>query len=128
MSTPEPSLEARVDQLEADRENLYATFRAVDGEFHEAIARHRVDRKLILALRTTQIEHGRVLAGLVKGQSRLEAEVAGLKTDVAALTTDVAGLRTDMFGLRTDAADVKGSLGRLEQLVRQGFNLPPEEA
>jgi hypothetical protein len=89
---------------------LYQAFRAVDGEFHEAIARQKADRTLIAALRTTQIEHGQVLGGLV--------------VDVAGLKTDVAGLKTDVAGLKTDVSELKTGQRRLEQLIRRGFNLP----
>jgi hypothetical protein len=44
MSSPDADLRGRIEQLEADRDNLYVTFRAVDGELHEAVARHRADR------------------------------------------------------------------------------------
>lgn len=112
MATPDADLRARVEQLEQDREALYAAFRAVDGEFHEAIARHRADRSLLAALRQTQIEHGYVLTGLV-------TEVAGTKADVAGLKTDVGGLKTDVAGL------VQGQI-RIETLIRLGLNLPEQ--
>jgi hypothetical protein len=97
--TTDPDLRARVEQLETDRDTMYAAFRAVDGEFHEVVARHRADRTLIAALRTTQIEHGEVLAGLV----------------------------VDVSGLTSDVSEMKAGQLRLERLIRRGLNLQDED-
>jgi outer membrane murein-binding lipoprotein Lpp len=103
-------IRGRVEQLEADRDSLYSTFRAVDGEFHEAIARHRADRHLVSALRTTQVEQGEVLGGLV-------VQVTELRSDVTELRSDVTELKTDVTELKTDVTEVKG-------MLRRALNLP----
>jgi outer membrane murein-binding lipoprotein Lpp len=110
MSSPDADLRGRVEQLEADRDNLYVTFRAVDGEFHEALARHRADRTLMSALRATQIEQGEVLGGLVVQMTDVQADVTELKTDVTELKSDVTELRA---GQR-----------RMESMLRRVLNVP----
>lgn len=106
-------MQSRVEQLESDRDTLFAAFRAVDGEFHEAVTRHKSDRKLIHALRTTQIEHSHLLADLVTGQAELKGDVSTLKEGQAELKADVSTL--------------KEGQAKLEQLIRRGFNLPEED-
>jgi outer membrane murein-binding lipoprotein Lpp len=120
-------LRGRVEQLEVDRDTLYSTFRAVDGEFHDAIARHRADRQLMNALRATQIEHGEILGSLVTQVTALNTDVAGLKTDVAGLKTDVAGLKTDVAGLKTVVAhlvtDLTSGQQRIEGMLSRVLNV-----
>ena len=125
MTPTDNDLQARVEALESDRDTMYAAFRAVDGEFHEVVARHRADRKLLSALRTTQIEHGQALAGLVTDVSGLKTDVSGLKTDVSELKTDVSELKTDVSGLKSDVdvSELKDGQLRLERLIRKGLKL-----
>jgi hypothetical protein len=99
-------LRARLEQLEIDRDTMYAAFRAVNGECHEVMARHRADRMPMVALRTTQIEHGQVLGGLV---------------------VDVSGLKHDVSELKSDVSELKNGQSRLERLIRRGLKLPDED-
>jgi outer membrane murein-binding lipoprotein Lpp len=134
MTPTDHDLRARVEQLETDRDTMYAAFRAVDGEFHDAVARHRADRTLIAALRSTQIEHGEVLAGLVVDVSGLKSDVSGLKSDVSGLKSDVSGLKSDVSGLKSDVSGMTSDVSemkvgqlRLERLIRRGLNLQDED-
>jgi cell division protein FtsB len=85
-------LRARQEALEAANDTLHEAFRGVDGDAHTALEVARQNTRLMTALRATQLEHGRVIAGLV--------------TDVTDLKTDVSGLKTDMADLKTGLAEV----------------------
>jgi cell division protein FtsB len=92
-------LRARQEALETANDTLHEAFRSVDGDAHTALEVARQNIKLITALRATQLEHGRAIAGLV-------TDVTELKTDVTELKTDVAELKTNMGVLTEGMAEV----------------------
>ena len=133
---------ARVDVLEKDRDHLYQGLGAFESLIDNATVRQKADRQLIMAIRTTQGEHGNTLQSLVDGQDRLEQsqrmlldgqvrleqefagmkksqtsmaqDVSGLKTDVSSLKTDVSGLKTDVSSLKTDVSSLRNKFDHLE--------------
>ncbi|HZM76795.1 MAG TPA: hypothetical protein VFC19_13765 [Candidatus Limnocylindrales bacterium] len=126
----------RVEALEADRENLYGSVQMLDAECRETNRRQRADRKLTVALRTTQIEHGSKLDSLLVGQERLEdaqeklqrsqdrlldsyvhleRNVADMKKVQTRLAEDVSGLKTGQERLEQDVSGLKTGQARLEE-------------
>jgi cell division protein FtsB len=106
-------LRARQEALETANDTLHEAFRSVDGDAHTALEVARQNIKLITALRATQLEHGRAIAGLV--------------TDVSELKTDVADLKTDVADLKTDVADLKTGLGVLTEGIGEVLRRLPEK-
>jgi cell division protein FtsB len=106
-------LRARQEALETANDTLHEAFRGVDGDAHTALEVARQNTRLMTALRATQLEHGRVIAGLVTDVTDLKTGVSGLKTDVTDLKTDVTDLKTDVSGLKTDMADLKTGLAEV---------------
>ncbi len=110
----------RVERLESREEGLRSEFRETLGNMHDVMAANKATGGILSALRVTQLEHSEklqqhsfLLAGLVEGQKRLEADVSGLKADVSEL--------------KQGQARLEGRFDKLERLVRKGFGIRDEE-
>src|SRR5215470_4629406 len=120
LTAPEAELGSRVEALEADRENLYGSVQMLDGECRDTNRRQRADRRLIVAIRATQTEHGAKLDSLLVGQQRLEnaaglkQDASGLKQDVSVLKEDVSGFEEDVSGLKQDVSVLKEDVSGLK--------------
>jgi hypothetical protein len=101
------TLRARQEALETSTETLYEMSRVVRGNAHTALDLARQNVKLLIVLRATQLEHGRILAGLV-------ADLAELK--------DCVGARGDVAGLKDDVGQIKSGLA---EVIRR-LPAPPE--
>jgi chromosome segregation ATPase len=103
-------LRARQEALEAANEELHEAFRQVDGDSHEALTVAKSNIKLMVALRATQLEHGRVLSGVV-------TDVAGLKTSVATLDAKVGQLDAKVGHLDAKVGHLDAKVGQLDAKV-----------
>jgi len=86
-------LRARQEALETANETLHEVFRTVDGDAHTALEVAKQNVKLMTALRATQLEHGRAIAGLITEITELKAEVGTVNGGVAELKEGVAELK-----------------------------------
>jgi len=142
VTAPVAKLFSRVEAFEADCETLYGSVQMLGGECRDTNRRQRADRKLMVAMRTTQIEHGAKLDSLLVGQERLEhsqeklqrsqdrlldsyvhleRDVADMKKTQARLAEDVSGLKDgqarlaeDVSGLKTDVSGLKADVSELK--------------
>ena len=89
-------LRAQQEALEMANETLHEAFRGIDGDAHTALEVAKQNVRLMTVLRATQLEHGKVIAGLVTDVTDLKGDVAELKGDVAEIKGDVAEIKNGL--------------------------------